>query len=279
MTHYISCHATMEAYGVATMRNLPDAHPVHKLLRPHFRYTMAINSAARATLINKDGIIAQTFAIGNEGMETLFKRCAGIHRVQCTNIKRNLKERGVEDSETLPGYYYRDNGLKIWQAMEEYVQDIVNLFYDCDDDVKRDIELQNWAEDIHENAFPAVDPDPEDKDPMLFSAPEGRGFPLNIDTKEELVEYCTLIMFTGSAQHAAVNFGQFNIYGYAPNAPLGMRKKPPTKKSDEDNRTALMQYLPDVPTAALSASITYTLAQKSSDEVSTSDSSAMAGSL
>ena len=258
MTHYISCHATMEAYGVATMRNLPDAHPVYKLLRPHFRYTMAINSAARATLINKDGIIAQNFAIGNEGMETLFKRCAGIHRVQCTNIKRNLKERGVEDSEKLPGYYYRDNGLKIWQAMEEYVQDIVNLFYDCDDDVKRDIEIQNWAQDIHENAFLAV-----------HGAPQGHGFPSKIDTKEELVEYCTLIMFTGSAQHAAVNFGQFNIYGYAPNAPLGMRKKPPTMKSEGIDRTALMKYLPDVRTAAFSASITYTLAQISDDEVST----------
>ena len=261
----------MEAYGVATMRNLPDAHPVYKLLRPHFRYTMAINSAARATLINKDGIIGKYFAIGNEGMETLFKRCAAIHRVQCTNIKRNLKERDVEDSEKLPGYYYRDNGLKIWQAMEEYVQDIVNLFYDCDDDVKRDIEIQNWAKDIHENAFPAVNPDPEDKYPMP-PAPKGRGFPLNIDTKEELVEYCTLIMFTGSAQHAAVNFGQFNIYGYAPNAPLGMRKKPPSKKSIGFKRTELMEYLPDVRTAAFSASITYTLAQLSDEEVSTSDS-------
>ena len=155
--------------------------------------------------------------------------------------------------------------------MEKYVQDIVNLFYDCDDYVKRDIELQNWAEDIHENAFPAVNPDPEDKD-TIPPAPQGRGFPKKIDTKEELVEYCTLIMFTGSAQHAAVNFGQFNIYGYAPNAPLGMRKKPPTMKSEGIegiDRTALMKYLPDVRTAAFSASITYTLAQISDDEVST----------
>ena len=56
-THYFSCHAAMEAYAVATMRTLPDAHPINKLLRPHFRYTMAINSRARATLINDGGII------------------------------------------------------------------------------------------------------------------------------------------------------------------------------------------------------------------------------
>lgn len=34
------------------------------------------------------------------------------------------------------------------------------------------------------------------------------GFPKSIKTKEKLCEYLTVVIFTASAQHAAVNFGQ-----------------------------------------------------------------------
>ena len=244
----------MEAYGVATMRNLPDPHPLYKLLQPHFRYTMSINSAARATLISKDGIIAQNFAIGSDGMEELFKRAATAHRVQWTNIKKNLKERGVDNREQLPGYYYRDDGIKIWNVTEEYVKEVIDLFYENSEDVKKDTEVKQWVEEIHTIAFPG-----------FHEAPQGHGFPAKIETKEELIEYCTLIIFTGSAQHAAVNFGQFDTYGYTPNAPIGMRKAPP-KRSNVLYRD-LMEYLPDINTAGMASSITFTLAQFSPDEV------------
>ena len=245
----------MEAYGVATMRNLPDAHPLYKLLQPHFRYTMAINSAARAALINHDGIIARNFAIGNDGLIELFKRASTVHRVQWTNIKWNLKERGVDNSDELPGYYYRDDGIRLWDAIEEYAREIICLFYKCDNDVKTDTEVKKWVQEIHTTAFPG-----------FLGAPQGHGFPDKIETREELVEYCTLIMFTGSAQHAAVNFGQFDTYGYTPNAPIGMRKRPPQHANIMYRD--LMEYLPDIPTAAQASSITFSLAQFSPDEVS-----------
>ena len=239
---------------MATMRNIPDAHPVYKLLQPHFRYTMAINAAARKALINKNGIIAQNFAIGSDGLMELFKRASEIHRVQLTNIKWNLKERGVENPDELPGYYYRDDGIKVWDAIEAYVQEIISMFYKSDEDVKNDPELKEWVLEIHTVAFPGY-----------LGAPQGHGFPDKIETIPDLVEYCTLIMFTGSAQHAAVNFGQFDTYGYTPNAPIAMRKPPP-KRSNIMYRD-LMEYLPDIPTAAQASSITFSLAQYSPDEV------------
>ena len=38
----------------------------------------------------------------------------------------------LDDATLLPGYYYRDDGLKLWDAIEQYVRDVVNEFYASD---------------------------------------------------------------------------------------------------------------------------------------------------
>ena len=242
----------MESYAMGTMRNLPDAHPVNKLLLPHFRYTMAINTRARATLINKGGIIDQIFAIGGEGKEELFRRVSAVYNINWTNIKRSVKDRGVDDPDLLPGYFYRDDGLKIWKAVEEFVSNVINAFYSCDDDVENDAELQNWTTDIYENAFPDCN--------------TSRGLPEKIITIKDLIEYCTLIMFTGSAQHASINFGQYFIYGYIPNAPFSLHQPPPTEKGKADYQT-LLDTLPHKMESVKAMALTYILSRYSKDEV------------
>ena len=139
---------------MALMRNLPDAHPLYKLLRPHVRYTMAINMVARESLLGPDGSIANVFSIGIEGQDQLFRMSSKKFRVHWSNIKRNIKDRGVDNTSQLPGYYYRDDGIKIWDAIEAYVSHIINQFYADDAAVSGDKELQNFAEDVHTNGFP-----------------------------------------------------------------------------------------------------------------------------
>ena len=248
----------MEAYAVATMRKLPDPHPVYKLLYPHFRYTMAINTSARASLINNGGIIDQLFAIGRKGTIKLFQLVSEQYRVHWTNIVQFAKERGVDDPEKLPGYYYRDDGIKIWEAIKTFVSGVIDEFYKTDKDVKKDEELKNWAEDIHTNAFPGY-----------FGAEDGHGFPKQILTKKDLTEYCTLIMFTGSAQHASINFGQYSIYGFVPNAPLTLRLPPPSKKGVADY-SVLLHSLPDKEDTAAQVTVVDMLSQYSQDEVCSS---------
>ena len=240
---------------MATMRNLPDAHPVNKLLRPHFRYTIAINTRARASLINNGGTIDQFFGIGGEGKVELFKRSSKVYRVDITNIKESIQERGLE---TVPKFYYRDDGLKLWALFESFVTSIIDEFYKSDADVTNDSELKNWAEDVYSNGFPSFQ-----------GSPEGRGFPNYIASKSELIKQCTRIMFTGSCQHAAVNFGQYTIYSYVPNAPFVVRQPPPDKKGLATYNT-LLKTLPDEHTTVGSIALTYTLSQYSSDEVSKS---------
>ena len=239
-------------------RNLPDPHPIFKLLVPHIRYTMAINSLARLTLINKGGGIDKVFGIGGAGKDEMFKRIGKSYNVQRSNIKRNARERGVDDPEQLPGYYYRDDGFKVWDALEEYAGGIINQFYQSDDDVKGDIELQNWAEDTHFNGFPGSD-----------EVPNGHGFPGSISTRDELRELCTLIMFTGSAQHASVNFMQYYIYQFVPNAPFAVQRSPPSKKGEATYKD-LLETLPNEFLAVEGIGFTHLLSQYSPTEVSNS---------
>lgn len=244
----------MEAFGMATMRNLPDAHPLYKLLRPHFRYTMSINSAARKVLITETGTIAQNFAIGAEGLFEFMERGGKAYDVTWTNIRKHAIRRGVDDPKKLPGYHYRDDGFLLWDAIEEYVKGIIDIFYASDAEVKSDEELRNWVQELYEIGFFAVE-----------GAVKGHGFPEKIEKKADLIEWCTLIIFTGSCQHASVNYGQFDTSGYQPNGAYGMRKPPP--KRQDIQYQDLMDYLPDIPSASMSISVVYILVQFSTDEV------------
>lgn len=258
----------MEAFAVGVMRNLPDPHPVFKLLRPHIHYTMAINSRARLTLINDGGIIDLIFSIGGDGRRELMRRAGTSYHIDWSNIKKNVKDRGVDDPDLLPGYQYRDDGLKIWQAIEDYVSQIIDLFYKSDADVSNDSEVQSWAGDTYQNGFPA------------HGGLQGHGFPQSIRTKQLLVEMCTLIIFTATAQHAAANFVHYDMYSFAPNAPFSLGLPPPSKKGETNNDALLramkgnsgniLQLLPglqDWMSPVMIISMAYTLSQNSPDEV------------
>ena len=207
-------------------------------------------------LISNSGIIDHTLSIGGEGREVLFKRAYKAYDVWGASVKANVKKRGVDDVNLLPGYYYRDDGMLIWDTIETYVRKIIDYFYKSDDDVAGDKEVQNWTKDIHDNGFPGYD-----------GVVNGHGFPDQIKRKEDLIQHCTLIVFNGSAQHAAVNFGQFNMAGFVPNSPYAMQRPPPTKK-DETTYANILESLPDIFTAGLSFGLVYALSEFSPDEVS-----------
>ena len=53
------------------------------------------------------------------------------------DLPRTLEERGVLDKDKLPGFHYRDDALKLWQIIKEYITDILNTYYHSDKDVEK----------------------------------------------------------------------------------------------------------------------------------------------
>ncbi|MED6265258.1 hypothetical protein CHARACLAT_023515 [Characodon lateralis] len=163
-------------------------------------------------------------------------------------IPDDIAERGMKD---IPNFFYRDDGLRLWDILHSFVEGILKNYYKSDCDVERDPELQKWIGDIFEHGF-------------LSRAKSG--IPQRFSTVKELVKFATMVIFTGSVQHAAVNSGQFDFGGWMPNLPSSLRCPPPTKKNETTEDT-ILSALPDISTTLKALDMLYLLTRKFSDFV------------
>jgi hypothetical protein len=215
VSHLLRTHLVMETIAVSTHRQLAVGHPVHKLLMPHLRFTMAINHAARSGLLAVGGPIDRVFAIGIKGgLEMVANRWSSPDwTFRSYDLEQDFEDRGVADADVLPGYHYRDDARKVNSILREFVANMIGYFYHEDNDVIEDFELQAWREEL--------------TDPVEGNL---RGFPQELSTRDELVDLLTTIIFTASAGHSATNNGQYEMYGYIPNAPGEIVSPPPTDR-------------------------------------------------
>ncbi|KAL8155569.1 putative linoleate 9S-lipoxygenase 5 [Apium graveolens] len=226
ISHWLNTHASIEPFIIATNRQLSVLHPVYKLLHPHFHDTMNINAFARQILINGSGILERTVFPGQYSMElssVIYKNWVFPEQALPADlIKRGM---AVEDSNSPHGlrlliedYPYAVDGLEIWSAIKTWVSEYCNFYYKTDDMVQNDNELQLWWKEVRE---------------------EGHGDKKNepwwpkMQTRQELIDSCTLIIWIGSALHAAVNFGQYPYAGYLPNRPTLSRRFMPEPGTPE----------------------------------------------
>jgi len=194
--HLAGTHLVSEAIAVATRRNLAEVHPLWSLLVPHFEGTLFINNLAVETLINKGGPIDDFFGgtIESSQLAAVQARLSFDFYKKMTPV--DFAERGVADPSCLPDYPYRDDALLVWDAIHDWAAQYINIYYADDEAVTGDSELALWVSSI---------------------ASEGHivGFK-PITSRAQLIDVCTMIIFTASAQHAAVNFPQRTLMTFAP---------------------------------------------------------------
>ncbi|CAJ1067413.1 polyunsaturated fatty acid 5-lipoxygenase [Xyrichtys novacula] len=229
ITHLLRTHLMSEMFAIAMFRQLPAVHPVYKLLIPHVHFTIAINSKAREQLICKGGLFDKANSSGGGGQVVLVQKTMESLTFRSLCFPDMIKSRGVDKKDELPTFFYRDDGYMVWEAIKSYVSDVVHIYYSSDETVQEDEEIQAFVNDVSSSGMKGFD---------------HCEFPKSLKTREELTEYLAVIVFTASAQHAAVNFGQFDWDSWITNAPSTMRRPPPNQKGVVD-MNFIMESLPD----------------------------------
>ncbi|XP_050375020.1 probable linoleate 9S-lipoxygenase 5 [Argentina anserina] len=266
ISHWLNTHAVIEPFIIATNRQLSVLHPIHKLLHPHFRDTMNINALARQILINADGVLERTVFPARYAMEmsaVIYKNWVFTEQA----LPADLLKRGMAISDPtsphglrllIEDYPFAVDGLEIWSAIETWVTEYCRFYYSTDNVVQRDTELQQWWEELRNEGHG------DKKDEPWW--PE-------MQTRDELIQSCTIIIWVASALHAAVNFGQWPYAGYLPNRPTISRRFMPEPGTAEyaeletDPDVAFLKTITSQLQTLLGISLIEILSRHSTDEI------------
>ena len=126
----------------------------------------------------------------------------------------------------VPGFLYKDYSLPLWYLLKDYVLSVLETEprfaatkseKEKTDAMKSDPEITAWFGELF------------DEDAANLPL---RGRPDPRKTYTDFVEFLTQLIFQGSAQHAAVNFPQYEHLSFQPARPLGLQRAMPRNSSE-----------------------------------------------
>jgi arachidonate 15-lipoxygenase len=226
ISHLGYTHLIMERVALGAERSLADEHPLKLLLRPHYEFTFHINRTARNNLLAVEGEVQRVLAITLNCALGVVHKALEQYAFDDHSLEPSLAMRGVGDVEGLQDYPYRDDARLIWRAIENFVDGYLRLYYFSDEDVVNDSELRALIDDLRH--------------------PDGGrlGGLADVRSIDRLRAVITQFIFTGSAQHTAVNKTQFEFFGFAPNAPGASYAPPPTPDTPNTLERFLAMFPP-----------------------------------
>ncbi len=227
--HLGYAHLLVEAFGIPMIRTLPDEHPLSVLITPHLEGTIFANDLAQDGMNKPPELNLIGAEISATIEDTLSWTSEAVREVDVSEwmLPKHFERQGTADPAVLPNYPYREDSLRIWHAIRDWVADYVRIYYPSDEVVVEDFELSSWIREC------------ESSGRLTGIGSSGR-----IRTVEELIDTVTLVIYQGSAHHALTHFPLSKIELYVPALPLSIYQPPPNNKKRASRRDWLNYYSP-----------------------------------
>lgn len=199
VSHFAWCHEVMESVILSAHRQLAKSHPLFVLLEPHFANTLITNDIAMTSLIGPDGNMEQLQSGTLESSLDLAKRSIRELRLDRSAPTEDFADRGVDDTDALPDYPFRDDGLLSWAPLERWVKAYLRLYYPDDATVREDVEVAAWVREMGSEQGGRL---------QGLAAPE---------SFDDLAGLVARILYRCTTFHAAFNYTSYDFFGFAPN--------------------------------------------------------------
>ena len=91
-------------------------------------------------IIFQGGIVDRMLSIGqgSPGIHELIMKSIDEIKYEDYDFPSDVYKRGVKN---IPNYHFRDDALKIWDAIKEYGKEVISFFYSSNADILMDCEL------------------------------------------------------------------------------------------------------------------------------------------
>lgn len=229
--HFSFTHAVMAPFAIVTARQLGENHPLALLLKPHFQFMLYDNDLGRHQFLQEGGPVDRFMAGSLTESLTFVGDTYQQWSIQDFVFPTEIKKRKMDDKSLLPHYPFRDDGLLVWKAVEEFVTNYLKLYYKTSEDLQKDYELQNWALELVDHNGGRV-----------------KGMPPRIETLEQLIEVVTVVIFTCGPLHSSLNFPQYEYMAFVPNMPYAAYAPVPENKGID--LATILKMLPPFKQAA-----------------------------
>lgn len=226
-THATRIHYVMEAIIMASNRQLHSSHPLYVLLNPHLQITLNVNHQHTFLKNSKGrpGRFGELFAGDYDATTQCMADAMTSFNFKESAFPNDIANREVDNPDLF--YPYRDDGILLWEAIQNFTQEYIDLYYQDNADVSNDYELQAWANDV-------------------TAQDRGRipGFNSQFETKLELAKTLGHIIFLCTSYHSCIHFNQYKFPGFVPNMPFAGYTPAPNGKETEIDTAALLKIQP-----------------------------------
>ena len=236
----------LEPWAISLHESLSTMHPLWKLLYPYMRYKCSESLGIKSALFGDSGILEGMFPLGEEGVTQLLTEAIQDWSLEDMAFPMTLAMRGLDGTDKLPEYPYRDDGLLIWCCVSDFVTSYLDCYYAEDEDVEQDYEVQNFLK----NALSLHRSNANEEDKLDEEEMDA----LKVSTKEELASMSTTLIWLCTGYQTGLLKGLYDSMGFVPDRPIFMSEMAPYEKPPEEETFTEKEFLDHLPSKGATAS-------------------------